>query len=63
MHLCDSLCGYAMAAQQQHAAACSNLGAMLEHGLGLQQDLQEALSMCAQTPPSVRFVTSWQGTI
>jgi TPR repeat protein len=36
---------YAGAAQQQHAAACSNLGAMLEHGLGVAQDLQEALRM------------------
>jgi hypothetical protein len=36
---------YSAATQQQHAAACSNLGAMYEHGLGVQQDLSEALRL------------------
>jgi TPR repeat protein len=36
---------YAAAAQLQHAAACSNLGAMHEHGLGVSQNLQEALRL------------------
>jgi hypothetical protein len=36
---------YAAAAQLQHAAACSNLGAMREHGLGVSQNLHEALRL------------------
>lgn len=36
---------YAAAAELRHAAACSNLGAMYEHGLGVAQNLQEALRL------------------
>ena len=36
---------YAAAAELRHAAACSNLGAMCEHGLGVAQNLQEALRL------------------
>jgi TPR repeat protein len=36
---------YAAAAALLHAAACSNLGAMFEHGLGVKQDLNEAVRL------------------
>ena len=36
---------YAAAAALRHAAACSNLGAMFEYGLGVKQDLNEALRL------------------